>query len=130
RRPLGRQHAFPRADARQRLARHELHGEEYQAVARLAEVVYGSDVRVLDATRVGGFAIESPDGIGVGHELRAHHLHRASACHLDVFREIHATHRTLAQLLDHAIAPSQNLPHETGEVWRRECGPIARTERD
>ena len=114
----------------QRSPWHELHGQVHQPVAGLAEVEHAGHSVMLDASRVGGLAVESGHRIRVLHHPGIHHLDGRLLRQPYVPSEIHAPHAALAQQFAYLVAVGDNAPHKVrgGGVGAKSC-PINRAER-
>src|SRR5205085_440140 len=81
------------------------------------------DVRMAESCRHARFASESLAMIDGPRQLVPKHLDRHEAMQGDVPREIHHTHRSLAQLTNHLVIVAQVKADLTQlpRAWRRRC---------
>ena len=111
------------------LAVDQLHREVDQSLGRLTEVIDGADVRMADAARVRGLAIEAADGVRVAHRSGRHDLDGAAPAHLHMLGQVDLAHAAFAQLLGDVIALGDHLAHEVGAGRRLpERGAVADAE--
>ena len=91
-------------DVRERLAREELHGEEELALAGAAEVRDGDDVRVLQAARRLGLALEAARELVLAAQLRQQDLDGEILAHHRVLGAIDGAHAAHAEAAHDAVA--------------------------
>src|SRR6185312_1514002 len=124
----GRECALALNDFAQRLAIDELHGEVNETVVGFTEIVDGGDVRVLDLARVGRFAVEAGDRVGVVDHALVQHFHGAAPAHLHVLGEVHLTHPAFADAPNDVIAIGEDGSHQVAASGRAQRRAIARAE--
>ena len=88
----------------ERLPLDELHGEEDEPVARLAEVVDRADVRVGDPARLLRLAAEARQRRRLSAERGPHELERGGPLEPDVLGAIHLAHPAAPDQREHAVA--------------------------
>ncbi len=99
-----------------------------------ADVVYGSDVRVVERGGCPSLLLESRQALGVGGELGGQHLHGHLAAQAGVLCQPHLTHAPGAELLEDLVGAEPgslqssppSLPEQSPDSCKgRLCRPAA-----
>ncbi len=96
-------------DVTDALAVDVLEHEEERAIGEASEVGRGADAGVLDAAGGDRLPLEARDQLGRRHRLGEQQLQREALPHVDVLGEVHRAHRAFTELLDQAVALTDDL---------------------
>ncbi len=101
----------------QRLAFHELHGDERQSVFGLADVVDDADVRMIECRSGFGLGQEPPPAVRIVRQFRRQELDRRLPVQTCVFRQKHFPHAARAEPGGDAIVANRVADHEGWVPW-------------
>jgi hypothetical protein len=107
---------------REARAADELHDEVVPALGELAEVDRADDVRVLDLRGRHGLAGEAGDVLRLVRDARADGLEGDVLVQLQVLRQVHRAHATLAEDLEDAVASVDHAADPRPWLSAADCG--------
>ena len=101
----------------QRLAFHELHGDERQSVFGLADVVHDADVRMIERRSGFGLGQEPLPAVRIVRQIRRQELDRRLPVETCVFRQEHFPHPACAEPGGDAIVANRLADHQICVLW-------------